>query len=156
MPKEKINEKTDDKESGTGGLTPKQKAFCEQYLVDLNATQAAIRAAYSKKTARSISCELLTKPDISNYIGKLIEKRQKRTEVTADYVITNLRTVTDRCMQTEPVLDHGGKETGEYRFDSRGANRALELLGKHLGMFEKDNAQRPGLRIIIQDEDDGS
>jgi len=72
------------------GLTAKQKAFVEEYLVDLNATQAAIRAGYSKKTARSIGQENLTKPDIQAAIQKAQIERSERTEVTADMVLKEL------------------------------------------------------------------
>lgn len=68
-------------------LTAKQKRFCEEYIVDLNATQAAIRSGYSEKTAKSIGQENLTKPDVSEYIEHLMGKRSERTEITADMVL---------------------------------------------------------------------
>jgi phage terminase small subunit len=68
-------------------LTPKQKLFCDEYLKDLNATQAAIRAGYSEKTAEIIGFENLRKPNISAYIGKRIKDREKRTEITQDRVL---------------------------------------------------------------------
>ena len=68
-----------------------------------------------------------------------MEERSKRTEIDADYVLTSLKEVADRCLQATPVMvkGEGGKmvKSGEYRFDSSGANRALELLGKHLKLF---------------------
>lgn len=122
----------------------KQRLFVQEYLIDLNATQAAIRAGYSKKTARSIGQRLLTKTDIQEAIEESQDARQKRTKITADYVLTSLKEVSERCMQAEPVLDRDGKPTGIYRFDSAGVNRALELLGKHLKMF----TDRIELRVI--------
>jgi len=71
-------------------LTDKQKLFCEEYLVDLNATQAAIRAGYSKKTAYSIGQENLKKPEIQEEIKRLREARSKRTQITADRVLEEL------------------------------------------------------------------
>lgn len=68
-------------------LTAKMKRFGEEYIVDLNATQAAIRAGYSEKTAKSIGQENLTKPDLQDYIQELMDKRSKRTEITADMVL---------------------------------------------------------------------
>jgi len=68
-------------------LTPKQKRFVEEYLIDLNATQAAIRAGYSKKTAEVIGHENLRKPKIAEAIQKAKEERSKRTEITADRVL---------------------------------------------------------------------
>ena len=71
-------------------MTPKQKRFIEEYLVDLNATQAAIRAGYSKDTAYSIGCENLTKPEIQEAINEAVTARSKRVEVTADMVVREL------------------------------------------------------------------
>ncbi len=73
-----------------GCLTPKQAAFCAEYLIDLNATQAAIRAGYSKKTARSVGAENLTKPDIQTEVSRLMAERSKRVEVSADTVLAEL------------------------------------------------------------------
>lgn len=69
-------------------LTDKQQRFVEEYLIDLNATQAAIRAGYSEKTAKEIGCENLTKPNISEAIIKAKNERSERTKVNADYVLT--------------------------------------------------------------------
>ncbi len=74
-------------------LTPKQAAFVQEYLVDLNATQAAIRAGYSKRTARAIGAENLTKPDIAVAIATAKIERSKRTEITADRVLEELARV---------------------------------------------------------------
>lgn len=68
-------------------LTAKMIRFAEEYIVDLNATQAAIRAGYSERTAKSIGQENLTKPDLQEYIQKLMDKRSERTEITADMVL---------------------------------------------------------------------
>ncbi len=119
-------------------LTAKQEAFCEEYMIDLNATQAAIRAGYSEDTARSIACENLTKPDIEDRIAELKAERSNRTLVDADYVINGLLEVHKRCMQAEAVTERVGgeqQETGEFKFEHSGANKSLELLGKHLGIF---------------------
>jgi phage terminase small subunit len=118
-------------------LTDKQKRFCEEYLIDLNATQAAIRAGYSAKTAKSIGQENLTKPDILQYVKNKQERISKKTEVTQEWVLERLVQVHDRCMQVEPVRDREGNETGEYVFKDSGAIKSLELLGKHVGMFKE-------------------
>lgn len=67
--------------------TPKRDLFVQEFLVDLNGTQAAIRAGYSQKTARSIACELLTKPDIQEAIAAAFKARVERTQITADRVM---------------------------------------------------------------------
>ncbi|MGX8791727.1 terminase small subunit [Oceanobacillus sp. M60] len=71
-------------------LTPKQKSFVEEYLIDLNATQAAIRAGYSKKTAYKTGTENLRKPQIAESIQAAMDERSKRTEITADKVLQEL------------------------------------------------------------------
>lgn len=73
-----------------GTLTAKQQCFVAEYLVDLNATQAAIRAGYSEKTAADIGCENLSKPAIQAAIAAAMEQRAQRTQVTQDFVICEL------------------------------------------------------------------
>lgn len=122
------------------GLTPKQANFVIEYLVDMNATQAAIRAGYSNKptVAKAIGSENLSKPYIRAAINQQMGARARRTLVNADYVIGGLTEVFERCLQREPVrefVDGEWIETGEYRFEQNGANKALETLGKHLGIL---------------------
>ena len=123
-------------------LEEKQKMFCKEYLVDFNGTQADIRAGYSKKTANEQASRLLTKVNVQTYLKKLIEKRNERTKITQDEVIADIIKVKDRCMQNEAVLDKEGNETGIYKFDSNGANKALDMLMKHTGGYETDNKQK--------------
>ena len=126
-------------------LKGKQVDFVREYLVDLNATQAAIRAGYSPKTARSIANENLTKPDIQAAIERERRKLAERTELSQDEVIRGIRATIDRCNQSEAVCDASGKPVmvttpaGDlvpaYRFEPMAVLKGLELLGKHLGMF---------------------
>jgi len=143
-------------------LTPKQKLFVKEYLVDLNATQAAIRAGYSEKRAQEIGYQLLQKTTVSNSIQKALARREKRTEVTSDMVVRELARIAfsdtrklfneDGSMKLPHEMDDdtaaalAGVDTFEEsdrgtiigytrkvkRWDK---TRALELLGKHLGMF---------------------
>ncbi len=101
-------------------LTNKQKRFCEEYLIDLNATQAAIRAGYNPKTARSQGQRMLTKVDIVLYLQRLREEQSERTSITADTVLTELQRIALSDV----------KITGKEKI------KALELLGKHLGLFQ--------------------
>lgn len=71
-------------------LTAKQKLFCHEYLIDLNATQAAMRAGYSKKTAKVIGCENLTKPDILEFVNKAKEERIEEVKVDANWLLKRL------------------------------------------------------------------
>jgi len=119
-------------------LTPKQEAFCTEYMIDLNATQAAIRAGYSEDTARQIASQNLSKVNVADRIAELQAERSNRTLVDADYVIKGLLEVHKRCLQAEPVMvrgEDGMEESGEFKFEHSGANKSLELLGKHLGIF---------------------
>ena len=115
-------------------LTPKQQRFAEEYLHDLNATQAAIRAGYAKKTAYSSGQRLLKNVEIQNAIQSGQHRRSERTGITVDEVLKRLLEINDRCLTAIPVLANG-EPTGEWRFDAAGANRSAELLGRHLGMF---------------------
>lgn len=118
-------------------MTPKQQRFVHEYLVDCNATQAAIRAGYSPKTANEQAGRLLVNVSVGVAIQKALAEKSKRCEIDADWVMERLQAVVERCMQSVPVLDSEGKETGVYRFDSKGANTALAHMGKHIGMFRE-------------------
>jgi len=116
-------------------LTDKQQRFVAEYLIDLNATQAAIRAGYSEKTAGSVGGENLKKPEIAKAIQAAMNHRTERTQVDADYVLRTIVDTIERCKQAEPVRDRDGEATGEYKFDAGAVLKGAELLGKHLKMF---------------------
>ena len=101
-------------------LTPKQERFCHEYMVDLNATQAAIRAGYSKKTAQEQGSRLLSKVIVKTRISELQAEVAARTDVTIDDVIGMLR---ESYRDAKAVNQHGP------------AVRAAELLGKRHGLF---------------------
>jgi phage terminase small subunit len=107
------------------GLTPKQQTFVDEYLVDLNATQAAIRAGYSKKTARSQGERMLTNVDVAAAIQKGFQERSERTKITAEKVLLELAVIAFADLQQ--LADMGGRISDKLK--------ALELIGKHLGMF---------------------
>ena len=141
-------------------MTGKQKKFCSEYLVDLNATQAAIRAGYSAETAGAIGAENLKKPQIRARIEKSLAEQSKRTGVTADRVVRELAriaflkaddvidmtsgSVKDNVsnddlaaiasvrVRTIPMPEGNGVEQ-EIKFADK--LKALELLGRRLGMF---------------------
>ena len=119
-------------------LTNKQKMFVAEYLKDLNATEAAIRAGYSPKNAAAIASRLVKKSQVDEAIKAAMAERANRVNLDAQWVLKRLTEISDRCMDAEPVLIREGNkwvESGEWKFDSAGANRATELIGKHLGMF---------------------
>ena len=128
-------------------LNERQKQFCNEYLIDFNGTQAAIRAGYSKKTANRIASENLSKLGIQAYLKELIENRNERTKITQDEVIRDIIEVKNRCMQKAPVVFMGKQVQDEngnnlWKFDSQGANKALDMLAKHTGVYEIDNKQK--------------
>lgn len=115
-------------------LSGKQEMFCREYLVDLNATQAAIRAGYSEKTARQMACKMLTKAYIAEHIAKLNKERIKRVQVDADWVLTASKQLYDKCMEAEPLTDQDGNEIGFAKFNPSGAAKAIELVGRHVSI----------------------
>jgi len=134
-------------------VTPKQARFVEEYLIDLNATQAAIRAGYSAKTAEVQGPRLLGNVRVAAAIRAAQDDRSDRVEITQDWVLSRLASVAERCLQAEPVYDRkgdrvmvetpDGDEAPAFTFNAAGANGALGLLGKHLGMF-KDKVEVAG------------
>ena len=148
--------------AGRAALTPKQQRFVDEYLIDLNATQAAIRAGYSEKTAYRTGADNLKKPQIKQAVEVAQSGREKRTEITADRVLEGLAAVafgdlrtlfsdTGALISPSDLPDAAAKMLAgiEVSTVSRGEGdvehvakvktndrlKALELLGKHLGMF---------------------
>lgn len=150
-----------------GKLTDKQERFCIEYIVDLNATQAAIRAGYSEKTAQQISSSLLLKVVIQDRLYVLQQKTIDNLGITHDDLLFHLRTwaysditetielsaqeikelpievrrlITKYKKTTRNLGKDGVEETIELHFVSK--EKALEMIAKHIGFFEVDNAQR--------------
>jgi phage terminase small subunit len=114
-------------------LNDKQLRFAQEYTVDLNATQAAIRAGYSTKTAYSQGQRLLKKDEIQDAIREANRKRSEATGITAEWVLTGIAEIATRE-------------------DARDADRlkAFELLGKHLGIWEQRQTQEDSsIRVEI-------
>lgn len=142
-------------------LTPKQQRFVDEYLIDLNATQAAIRAGYSEKWAGTNADKLLKNTNVSEVIQAALKERQARTELSADEVINDLRELRDICMGRRPVKvsvkskdDDGNTVYHEQeitQFDPQGANKSLELLGKHLSLFTEKMEVNVGVQEDVLD-----
>ena len=107
-------------------LTEKQKKFCEEYIIDFNATQACVRSGYSEKTANRIGTENLSKLVIQSYIQELIKKREQRTEITADMVVKELAKVTGGNGGGRPDFAQAGGKEGKL------VPEALEMAKKIL------------------------
>ena len=177
-------------------LTAKQQRFCDEYLIDLNATQAAIRAGYSEKNADKIGSELLGKTRFAEYILRRKKDRIERTEITQDMVLRELANIAfsnaadyasviekQAMIEVEgnmiPILDEDGEpvmyrtvepaltenltdeqkralaviKKGRDGFEVKPYDklRALELLGRHLGMWvEKVEVTEKGVLGILQ------
>lgn len=117
-------------------LTPKQAAFVHEYLIDLNATQAAIRAGYKEKNARAMAAENLTKPDIQKAIQEARDAREKRSMITVEWVLAQIASIAQ-----------------DEEAQQRDRLKALELLGKHLGMWEKrPDEEQQGVKVTFETE----
>lgn len=126
-------------------LTNQQQLFVDLYNAspDMNATDCARQAYPRTKYPDKVAYQLLENPRVRKAIDEARAKRAEKAAISAQWVLDRLVELSERCMQAEPVLDREGNSTGEYRFDSSGANKALENIGKHLGMF-KDKLELSG------------
>ena len=161
-------------------MTKKQKRFIEEYLIDLNATQAAIRAGYSPDTAEQIGYQLLQKTSVSDDIARAMAERSKRTGINQDRVLLELARIgfakiTDvmdpttaqikenaseddlACIQSVKIKPNEWGTEREVKLCDKKA--ALELLGKHLGMFkdkvELDADMELNIKIDYGEENSG-
>lgn len=111
-------------------LTRRQQIFVSEYLVDLNATKAAVRAGYSAKTAGWQGSQLIEKTQVAQAIADRMAEREKRTAITQDRVLLDIDLIKQDAMSKKTDDD------GFLRMvDRSAALKACELLGKHLGMF---------------------
>lgn len=157
-------------------LTAKQKRFCDEYLIDLNATQAAIRAGYSAKTARSIGQENLTKPAIREYIDQRMAEKDAALVADQNEVMKYLSAVMRREKTEHIVVTLKEKkstyvpdETGTMRKQTietevpeiveipaqlRDANKAAELLGRAYGIYTDKVNVDGAIPVVISGGDD--
>lgn len=112
-------------------VSAKKDLFVEEYLKDFNQTSAAIRAGYSENGARTRGSLLMNDPYVQACLKKRFEERKRQALYDETFVVENLKEIALRCMQKVPT----GKDAGVWTFDATGALKALELLGKHIGMF---------------------
>lgn len=138
-----------------GGLTAPQEAYCRARAMGMG-TQEAIDASNARikvNTAHHWEMKQPIKDRIAELSAIATKSAILKTGLDREWVISRLMTVTERCMQAEPVLDREGNETGEWKFDSAGATRSLHLLGSELGMF-KPQEQKPGDEYANLSDDD--
>lgn len=140
-------------------MTPKQRRFADEYLINTNGTQAAIRAGYSKKSARQIADQLLSKLDIRQYIDERLEQIASENIADAIEVIKYLTSVLRGESSSEYIVIEGqGDGVSEARRikkapDEKDRLKAAELLGKRYGMFtDKMNIDNAVPVVIFGDE----
>lgn len=136
-------------------MTAKQKRFCDEYLIDLNATQAAIRSGYSKKTAYSIGNENLMKPELKKYIEERMAEKESQLIADQDEVLKYLTSVMRGESQSEIVVVEGvGDGMSEARAiqkapDEKERLKAAELLGKRYGLYTEKVEQQVDMDLNI-------
>ena len=123
-------------------LTIKQEKYAQGLFTGLSQREAYKQAysaeGMSDKCIDEEACILAATPKVSQRIDELIEQLRIKNTLTVEWVLGNLKEVTERCLVQEPVMIRKGNEmveSGEYTFQANGANKSLELIGKHLGMF---------------------
>ncbi|MBC8558888.1 terminase small subunit [Fumia xinanensis] len=137
-------------------LTEKQQRFCDEYLIDCNATQAAIRAGYSEKHAHTNANKLLQNTTVKAYIDEQLEKIRSQKTAEAQEVMEYLTAVMRGESESEIVVVEGcGDGCSEARRikkapDEKDRLKAAELLGKRYGLFTGTDKQNPeGVRIVF-------
>lgn len=162
------------------GISDRQRLFCREYLKDFNATQAATRAGYSKKSARIQGCQLLTNPNIQTELARLATEIVKKNDITPDKVVNELARLAfldpadffdddQNLLSIKDMPEHARRaiagieidavkmknSVGEEKITTRTSKvkitrkeKALELLGRYLKLFEDDKAREITLTII--------
>ena len=115
-------------------LTAKQSLFVKEYLIDLNATQAAIRAGYAERSAQQIGAENMLKPVVANAIQEAMYERRERLEMTQDDVLNKLEELRVKAIEINQLSV---------------AAKCLELIGKHLRMFVDDSKQGAVVQVVV-------
>lgn len=140
-------------------MTEKQKRFCDEYLIDLNATQAAIRAGYSEKTAQQMGAENLSKPVIKKYIEERMAEKESELIADQDEVLKYLTSVLRGKSQSSVMARKCDGSDGivEKPPDEKERLKAAELLGKRYGLYvdnSKIKAEVSAPTFVGEDEFD--
>lgn len=137
-------------------MTEKQKRFCDEYLIDCNATQAAIRAGYSTKTAKQIGQNLLTFVDLKAYIDERLKQMHSEKTADAQEVLEYLTAVMrgEHKEQAMQFVGDGVQKIADIDVSARERLKAAELIGKRYGLF-KDNIDLGGaVPVVISGSDE--
>lgn len=132
-------------------MTPKQKRFCDEYLIDLNATQAAIRAGYSKRTAYSIGEENLKKPELKQYIAERMAEKESELIADQDEVLKYLTSVMRGSSKASVLArdEDGADRVISKPPDEKERLKAAELLGKRYGLYTDRVEQEVDMELNI-------
>lgn len=142
------------------GMTAKQQRFCDEYLIDLDGTKAAIRAGYSPKTASAIASENLRKPKVREYIDVRMAEKEKQLIADQDEVLKYLTSVLRGQSQSEVVVvvSSGDFMTEAQKLkkapDEKERLKAAELLGKRYGLYTDKTEVTGAVPVVIAGEDD--
>jgi len=131
----------------------KRIAFVREYLIDRNGGNAAIRAGYAPANSRKRAFDLLRVPEIAKAVAVGFEKQLKEVDISQEWVISKLMANAERAMRDESARDHKGKPTGSNTYNGAVANRAYELIGKHLGMFSDKTEVDLNFNVTISRRD---
>ena len=143
-------------QKGVVAMNARQKRFCDEYLIDCNATQAAIRAGYSPKTAKSIGQENLTKPDLKAYIDEQLERIHNEKTADAQEVLEYLTAVMrgQHTEQTLQLVGDGVQKIADIDVSAKERLKAAELIGKRYGLFvDKSNISVSLPLVLAGDEE---
>lgn len=138
------------------GLTLKQQRFADEYIISGNATQAAILAGYSKKTARSIGQENLTKPDIKKYIDERLDELESSKIAKQEEILKYLTSLMrgEETEQTLRGLGEGEQVIDDIEVSAKDRIKAAELLGKRYGIWtDKIEQTNRNIEIVVGDWD---
>ena len=136
-------------------LTPRQQKFCDEYLISGNATEAAIKAGYSRKTAKQTGSENLAKPDLRAYIDEQLAKIHSAKIADAEEVMKYLTSVM-RGEHTEQVLKlvgEGIQTVTDIDVSAKERLKAAELIGKRYGLFTDKVGLEGAVPVIITGDD---
>ncbi len=137
-------------QKGVVAMNARQKRFCDEYLIDCNATQAAIRAGYSPKTAKVTGAKMLTNANLKAYIDEQLERIHNEKTADAQEVLEYLTAVMrgQHTEQTLQLIGDGVQKIADIDVSAKERLKAAELIGKRYGMF-KDNVNLGESRVII-------
>lgn len=139
--------------SGPRKLTERQRRFCEEYLIDGNASQAAIRAGYSKRSATVVSTTLMKNPQVQAYLKKLLDELHSAKVADAQEVLEYLTSIMrgEQREQTLQLVGDGMQDITSIDVAAKDRLKAAELLGKRYGIFKENVGVTMDAVVIVDD-----